>query len=151
MTCLHVHSYFKRTMRYQLGVLAVLPGAETWGRRSPPKFEVGDGPCIGPPNIWRSTNVVLSDARERMNRVKKGLIKEFFSEIVVFLSKKESYMTFYRSKQRKIRKTRSMTKKRSSEILGVKVDIFFVKKVIQKSWSAKNFSVPPNSAPGLRR
>src|SRR6218665_1382676 len=101
------------------------------------------------PPIFRQ--VALSDARERMNRVKKGLIKEFFSEIVVFLAKKGSYMTFYRSKQRKIRKTRSMTKKRSSEILGVKVDIFFVKKVIQKSWSAKNFSVPPNSAPGLRR
>jgi len=28
-------------------------GAETWGTGGtvPPKFEVGDGPCIGPPNI----------------------------------------------------------------------------------------------------
>ena len=27
------------------------------GGRSPPKFEVGDGPCIGPPNILRSSVV----------------------------------------------------------------------------------------------
>jgi len=44
-----------------------------------------------------------------------------------------------------------MTKKRSSEILGVKMEIFSGKIVIQKSWSAKFFSVPPNSVPGLRR
>jgi len=31
-------------------------GAETWGT-VPPKFEVGDGPCIGPPNILRSSVV----------------------------------------------------------------------------------------------
>jgi len=37
------------------------------GRR-PPKFEVGDGPCIRPP-IFRE--VVLSDVRESMERVKK--------------------------------------------------------------------------------
>src|SRR6218665_2121504 len=34
----------------------------------PPKFEVGDGPCIRPPNILRS--IVLSDVRESMKRVK---------------------------------------------------------------------------------
>ena len=47
-----------------------LSGAETLGTggRSPKKFEMGDGPCIGPP-IFRE--VVLSDARERMNRVNK--------------------------------------------------------------------------------
>jgi len=39
--------------------------------------------------------------------------------------------------------------KRSSEILAVKIEIFS-EKVIQKSWSANKFSVPPNSAPGLR-
>src|SRR6218665_2997362 len=43
-----------------------------------------------------------------------------------------------------------MTKKKSSEIFGVKMEIFSGKNVIQKSWSAKIFSVPPNSAPGLR-
>ena len=34
----------------------------------PKKFEVGDGPCIGPP-IFRE--VVLWDGRESSNRVKK--------------------------------------------------------------------------------
>jgi len=43
-----------------------------------------------------------------------------------------------------------MTKKGSSEIFGVKMEIFSGKNVIQKSWSAKNVSVPPNSASGLR-
>ena len=36
--------------------------------------------------------------------VKKGVIKEFFSEIVVFLVKKGSYTTFNTVKIRKIRK-----------------------------------------------
>ena len=62
------------------------------GGRSPSKFEVGDGPCIRPPNILRS--IVLSGARESTNRVKKGVIKKLFSEIGVFLMKKGSYMTF---------------------------------------------------------
>ena len=47
-----------------------------WGTVSP-KFEVGDGPCIGPP-IFRE--VVLSDARESMNRVKKVLKRCFSCE-----------------------------------------------------------------------
>ena len=47
------------------------------------------------PPIFRE--VVLSDARESTNR--DGLIKEFFSEIVVFLVEKGSNMTFYHSKQ----------------------------------------------------
>jgi len=38
------------------------------GGRSLQIFEVGDGPCIGPPI---SRKVVLSDARESTNRVKK--------------------------------------------------------------------------------
>ena len=36
---------------------------------------------------------MLSDARESTNRVKKGVIKEFFSEIVVVLVRKGSYTT----------------------------------------------------------
>jgi len=44
----------------------------------------------------------LSDTRERTNRVKKSVIKEFFSEIVVFLVKKGSYTTFNTVKIRKI-------------------------------------------------
>src|SRR6218665_2588454 len=102
------------------------------------------------------SEVVLSDARESMNR-EKGVIKEFFSEIVVFLVRKRSYTTFnilkirnIREKKGKIRKIWSMTKKKSSEIFAVKMEFFSEKNVIQKSWSAKNFSVPPNSAPGLR-
>jgi len=45
---------------------------------------------------------VLSDTSESTNRVKNGLIKEFFSEIVVFRVKKESYTTFNTVKKRKI-------------------------------------------------
>ena len=37
---------------------------------------------------------MLSDAHESTNRVKKGVIKEFFSEIAVVLARKESYKTF---------------------------------------------------------
>ena len=48
---------------------------------------------------------MLSDARESMNRVKKGVIKELFWEIGVFL----------------------VTKNRSSEILSAKMEIFFLK------------------------
>ena len=37
---------------------------------------------------------MLLDARESTNRVKRGVIKEFFSEIVVVLVRKGSYTTF---------------------------------------------------------
>src|SRR6218665_2034020 len=40
--------------------------------------------------------------------------------------------------------------KRSSEILGVKMEIF-PKHGHSKIWSAKSFSAPPNSAPSLRQ
>ena len=53
----------------------------------PPKFEVGDGHASVPPIFLE---VVLSDARESTNRVKKGVIKEFFPEIVFFLVGKGS-------------------------------------------------------------
>src|SRR6218665_2369701 len=102
--------------------------------------------------------VVLSDARESKKRVKKGVVKKFFSEIVFFLVRKGSYTTFNRVKIRKIwekkgkiRKTRSTTKKRSSEISTVKMEIFSEKNIIQKSWSVKILCVLPNSKPGLRR
>src|SRR6218665_1096570 len=77
------------------------------GGRSPQKFEVGDSPCIGPPNILRSS--VVADVRESMNRVKNG----------VFLVRKWSYTTFnivnirkMWEKKGKIPKTKSMTKKK---------------------------------------
>ena len=55
-----------------------------WGGRFPPNLRWG---MHWFPPIFRE--VVLSDARERMNRAKNGLIKEFFSEIVVFLVEKD--------------------------------------------------------------
>src|SRR6218665_1229368 len=88
--------------------------------------------------------------RESTNRVKKCVIKEFFSEIVVFLLKKGSYTTFNKVKIRKIRKTWSMTKKWVIRNFLRENGNFFRKNVIHKSWFAKKFSVPPNSAPGLR-
>src|SRR6218665_1185004 len=89
------------------------------------------------PPIFRE--VVLSDALESINRVKKG----------VFLVRKGSNMTFNTSiakigkiweKQGKILKMWSMTKKKSSEIFSAKLEIFTPKNVIQKSWvRRKNF------------
>ena len=52
------------------------------GGRSPKNLRWGDGLCIRLPNIWRS--IVLSDARESMNRVKKS----------VYLVRRWSYTTF---------------------------------------------------------
>jgi len=57
-----------------------------------------------PPIFWRSTNVLLY-VRETTNRVKKGVIKELYSETGGFLVKKGSYMTFVRAKIGKIWKT----------------------------------------------
>jgi len=63
------------------------------GETVPKKFEVGDGLCIRPPIFWE---VVLSDARESTNRVKKGVIKVLFFENKC-CSREEcgSYMTFH--------------------------------------------------------
>src|SRR6218665_3193210 len=88
---------------------------------------------------------------ESTNRVKKGVVKELFSEIVVSLVKKGSYTTFKAVKIRriwkkkgKIRKTWSMTKEKIIRIFGRENGNFVPKKpLIQKSWSAKFFSVPP--------
>jgi len=44
-------------------------GAETLGGRSPPKFEVGDGPCIIPPNIFSS---VVGWCARKSEQSKKG-------------------------------------------------------------------------------
>src|SRR6218665_3888659 len=76
-----------------------------------------------------------------MNRVKN----------CVFLVRKWSYTTFNTvnirkmwEKKEKIRRTKSMTKKRSSEIFTLKMEIF------PEIGPRKNFVVPPNSAPALR-
>jgi len=34
----------------------------------PPKFEVGDGPCIRPPNIWRSSVIGSVEKYEQKKR-----------------------------------------------------------------------------------
>src|SRR6218665_984493 len=76
-----------------------------------------------------------------MYRVKKGVIKELFSEIVVFLVRKGSYTTFNIVKMRKIwekkgkiRKTWSMTNKKGHQKFWPWKWKFFPKKtVIQKS------------------
>ena len=93
-----------------------------------------------PPIFWE---VVLSDARESTNRAKRRCHQGILFWNSVFLVKKGSYTTFNTVKIRKIRKTWSMTKKKVIRNFGRK-------NVIQKSWSAKNVSIPPNSAPGLR-
>src|SRR6218665_3571224 len=84
------------------------------------------------PNILRSSVVGCAGKYEQS---KKGVIKEFFSEIVAFLVKKGSYTTFnivkkgkIWEKKGKIRKTWSMTKKRSSEIFGRENGNFFRRK-----------------------
>src|SRR6218665_1915190 len=51
------------------------------GGRSPPNLRWGDGPCIGPP-IFRE--VVLLDARESTNRVKKVLSRNFGVKMEIF-------------------------------------------------------------------
>ena len=77
-------------------ILLLIQGRRHWGSRgwSPhPKFEVGGTAHPSVPPIFRE--IVLSNARESTNRVKEGVIKEFFSEIglVVVLVSKGSYTT----------------------------------------------------------
>src|SRR6218665_2503898 len=78
---------------------------------------------------------------ESMNRVKNG----------VFLVRKWSYTTFnivnirkMWEKKGKIQGTRSMTKKRSSEIFTLKMDIFTLKmEIFPEIGPRKIFLVPP--------
>jgi len=68
----------------------------------------GTAHALVPPNILRIS--VVGWAR-KLEQSKKIGVKEFFSEIVLFLVKKGSYTTFDTVKIRRIRKTWSMTKK----------------------------------------
>ena len=110
-----------------------------WGDGPPTNLRWGNGPCIRPPNILRSS--VVGSARKYEQRGEKVLSRNFFSEIVVFLVKKGLhrptifnivkkglYTIFNTVNTRKIRKTWSMTKRRSSEILGPWKWQFFLKK-----------------------
>ena len=56
------------------------------GGRSSQNLRWGNGPYIRPPNILRSS--VVGCARKCEQSFKKGVIKEFFSEIAVFLVRK---------------------------------------------------------------
>ena len=114
------------------------------GGRSPPKFAVGDGPCIGPPpQIFRE--VVLSDVCERMNRVKNCLIKEFFSEIVVFLCRKGRIGYLITVNKGKSEKPGRWLKKRSSEILGLKMDTFSRKNRHFRNFGPRKFFPSPQT------
>src|SRR6218665_370726 len=99
----------------------------------------GDGPCIRPPNILRSSVV---GCPRKYKQSKKGVIKEFFSEIVVFLVKKGSCTTFNTVKIWKIRKTWSMTKKGHQKFLACKWT-FFPKKPHSKILVLEKFFCPP--------
>ena len=72
------------------------------GGTVPPKFEVGDGPSIGPPNIMRSS--VVGWARKPKESKKIGVIKEFFVERGLFAVKKGSYMIFDRIKTQNLKR-----------------------------------------------
>ena len=60
------------------------------GTGSPPKFEMGDGPCIRPPNIWRSSVIGCVQKYELSKKNVSSRI--YLSEIEVFLVKKGSYI-----------------------------------------------------------
>src|SRR6218665_632354 len=137
-----------------------MPEAKTYRRGTggtvpPTNLRWGTAHASVTPDILRSS--VVGCAR-KYEQSKKGVIKEFFSEIVVVLVRKGSYTTLNivkdtenLGKERgKIRKTWSMSKKKVIRNFGCENENFFRKNVIQKSWSAKIFRRPPNPAPGLR-
>src|SRR6218665_4229608 len=101
----------------------------------PPNLRWGDGPCIRPPNILRSS--VVGCARKYEQSKKRcfsceGDIRHLAFNIVNILK-------IWKNKG-EIQKTWSMTKKRSSEIFAVKMEIFPPK---TSSWSANIFFVAP--------
>src|SRR6218665_1636410 len=88
-----------------------------------PNFEVGDGPCIRPPNISRS--IVVGGCVRKYELSKKGVIKDFFrgfsrQEKAIYICHIDS-VTFHTVNTGKILK-------RSSEIFGVKMEIFSQKR-----------------------
>src|SRR6218665_4093747 len=117
-------------------------GGDLGGR--PQNLRWGGQPTHPSPNILRNSVVGCVQKHEQS---KKSIIKEFLSEIVVVLVRKGSYISYMTFNTGK---TWSMTKKRSSEILAVKMEIFSKKnrhsEILVRE---KNFH-PPNSAPCLR-
>ena len=115
------------------------------GGRSPKKFQVGDGPCIRPPNVFRSS--VVGCARKYEQGKKRCLQEDFCCEIVVsLLVKKGSFNTVkirrIWKKKGKIREKPSRWLKKGHKNFWAWNWKFVRKNVIQKSWSAKNFPSP---------
>ena len=57
-----------------------------------PTFDVGDGPCIRPPNILR--NSVVRCVR-KYELSKKGVMKEFCYEIELFREERAVYVKYH--------------------------------------------------------
>src|SRR6218665_325378 len=85
-------------------------GDNLWGD-GPPKFEVGDGPCIRLPNILRNSVCRMTVKKILLPKWKKG----------VFLARKGLCTISNKVKIRKIREKRG--KIRSSEIFAAKMEI----------------------------
>ena len=112
------------------------PRGGDWGDgRSYQNLRWGTASASVPPIFWE---VVLSDARESLNRVKTG----------VFLVRKGSYTTFYIVKIWKMCEKKA--KIRKSEIFPVKMEFFSKENVIPEILAGEKIVRPPNSAPGLR-
>src|SRR6218665_2958744 len=109
--------------------------------RSPQSLKWGTAHAFFHPNILRSS--VVSCAR-KYEKSKKGvfLVRKGLCTICNKVKIRK-----IREKRGKIRKTWPMTKTRSSEIFAGKMKLFQKKTT---SWSVKNLSFPPNSAPGFR-
>ena len=78
-----------------IALLTEVTRAETWeGLGDGPQqiWGGGDGPCIRPPNILRSS---VGGCARKYEQSKKGVIKELFSKIGVFLVKKGPHMRFH--------------------------------------------------------
>jgi len=110
-------------------------------RDGPPNLRWGTAHASVPPIFGK---VVLLEACESTNRKENGIKEEmFFYEIDVFLKKRVIYVIYETAETGKRQKKRSMTKKGSSEIFGVKMEKFFPKKGHWKIWSAEKFFRPP--------
>ena len=107
-----------------------------------------DGPCIRPPNIWSS----IMECAGKYEIAKNGEMKEFVVVKWRVLLRKGHIIMLYTyneiSDRQKTEKRQYTTKKRSSEMFGVKKN--FLRKVIRKFIPRNFFPFPPSSAPSLR-
>ena len=93
-------------------------GADT-GRTVPRKFEVGDGPCIRPPNILRST-VIGCDAKYELTKKVSRRNFVFWNR-----SRKGSYMLYIRFQTvetEKVRKVSILRPKMSDDLIFLVID-----------------------------